>query len=78
MVKTYVLIVTVPGDTHRVAVAVREMEYVTEVHEVMGPYDIVAVIETENLQQIPGILADRIRTLDGIQSTTSLVVFPGL
>ncbi len=76
MVKAYVLIVTHPGDTHRVAVAVRAMDYITEVHEVMGPYDIVAVIETETLQQIPGILAERIRTLDGIQSTTSLVAFP--
>lgn len=76
MVKTYVLIVTHPGDTHRVAVAVRAMQHVAEVHEVMGPYDIVAEIETDSLQQIPALLADQIRTLEGIQSTTSLVAFP--
>jgi DNA-binding Lrp family transcriptional regulator len=76
VIKAYVLIVTHPGATHRVAVAVREMDHVAEVHEVMGPYDIVAEIETETLQQIPGILAEKIRTLDGIQSTTSLVAFP--
>lgn len=76
VVKTYVLIVTDPGATHRVAVAIRTLQYVTEVHEVMGPYDIVAEIETAGLNDIPAILADQIRRLDGIQSTTSLVAFP--
>jgi len=76
LVKAYVLIVTTPEATHRVAVQVRSIRHVSEVYEVMGPYDIVAVIETESLADVPGILADQIRTLDGIQSTTSLVAFP--
>lgn len=76
MVKAYVLIVTHPGATRRVAAVIRGLDHVNEVHEVMGPYDIVAVIETESLAEIPGLLAEQIRTLDGIQSTTSLVAFP--
>ena len=76
MVKAYVLIVTAPDATHRVAVHIRSIPHVTEVYEVMGPYDIVAEIETESLADVPGILADQIRTLEGIQSTTSLVAFP--
>ena len=47
-----------------------------EVHEVMGPYDIVAEIRAESLQEIPGILQEQIRSLPGIHSTTSLVAFP--
>jgi DNA-binding Lrp family transcriptional regulator len=77
MVKAYVLIVTNPGTTRRVAEALAGIPNVTTVHEVMGPYDIVAELVTENLTDIPPILADRIRTLEGIQSTTSLVAFPG-
>lgn len=76
LVKAYVLIVTAPEATHRVAMQVRAIRHVSEVYEVMGPYDIVAEIETESLADVPGILADQIRTLDGIQSTTSLVAFP--
>ena len=30
----------------------------------------------ENLQDIPRILGDRIRPIEGVQSTTSLVTFP--
>lgn len=77
MIKTYVLIVTNPGTTRRVAEALRNVEHLVEVHEVMGPYDIVVELDTESLTDVPPILSDHIRTLDGIQSTTSLVAFPG-
>jgi DNA-binding Lrp family transcriptional regulator len=76
VIKAFVLVVTQPEATRKVAQQIRALPHILEVHEVMGPYDLVAIIETETLQQVPGILADRIRTLDGIQSTTSLVAFP--
>ena len=76
MVKAYVLIVTNPGATRRVAQALAGIPNIRTVHEVMGPYDIVAELVTDTLTDIPPILADRIRTLEGIQSTTSLVAFP--
>ncbi len=76
VVKAYVLIVTEPGETGRLVEAIRKLPLVSEVHEVMGPYDIVAEIEAESLQEIPGILQEQIRSLPGIQSTTSLVAFP--
>jgi len=75
-IKAYVLVVTDPGRTRHVADALRSIPGIIEMHEVMGPYDIVAEIDTESLADIPGILADQIRTLDGIHSTTSLVAFP--
>ena len=76
MVKTYVLIVTDPGRTRHVATALSSIPHVEAVSEVMGPYDIVVEIVTDSLTDIPAILSDQIRTLDGIESTTSLVAFP--
>jgi len=75
-IKTYVLVVTDPGKTRKVVEEIRKIPGVVEMHEVMGPYDIVAEIEVANLQEIPPILGERIRTIDGIQSTTSLVTLP--
>jgi DNA-binding Lrp family transcriptional regulator len=49
---------------------------VTEVHEVMGPYDIIVEINVANLVDVPPILSTQIRAIPGIQSTTSLVSFP--
>ena len=75
-IKAYVLVVTDPGKTRQVAEAMHKIPGIIEMHEVMGPYDIVAEIEVESLQDIPPILGERIRTIDGIQSTTSLVTLP--
>jgi DNA-binding Lrp family transcriptional regulator len=75
-VKAYVLVVTDPGATKRVYDALIKINGVTEVHEVMGPYDIIVELDVPNLVDVPPILSTQIRTIDGIQSTTSLVSFP--
>ena len=75
-IKAYVLVVTDPGKTRQVAEAMHKIPGVIEMHEVMGPYDIVVEIEVESLTAIPPILGERIRKIEGIQSTTSLVTFP--
>ena len=75
-VKAYVLVVTDPGKTRHVVEEMRKLPNIVEMHEVMGPYDIVVEIEVANLHEIPPILGERIRTIEGIQSTTSLVTLP--
>jgi len=77
MIKAYVLVVTNPGETRSVVSAVKAIAGVKELHEVMGPYDIVIELEVESLSDVPPILSDKIRTIPGIESTTSLVTFPG-
>lgn len=74
-VKAYVLIVTDPVRTKDVFRQLQEVPGVQESHEVMGPYDIVIEIVAEELSQIPAILGERVRRIDGIESTTSLVAF---
>jgi DNA-binding Lrp family transcriptional regulator len=76
MIKAYVLVVTDPGQTKSVVNAIRQVEGVKELHEVMGPYDIVIELEVQSLSDVPPILSDKIRAVPGIESTTSLVTFP--
>ncbi|MGE0057947.1 MAG: Lrp/AsnC family transcriptional regulator [Dehalococcoidia bacterium] len=75
-VKAYVLVVTDPGATKKVYDALAAVKGVVEIHEVMGPYDIVIEISVPSLVDVPPILSTQIRAIDGIQSTTSLVSFP--
>ena len=75
-VKAYVLVVTDPGKTRRVKQAMRDVPGIVEMHEVMGPYDIVVEIEVADLQEIPPLLGEKIRVIEGIESTTSLVTLP--
>jgi DNA-binding Lrp family transcriptional regulator len=76
MIKAYVLVVTNPGETRNVVAAIANIQGVVELHEVMGPYDIVVEIEVDQLSEVPAILSDKIRSVPGIESTTSLVTFP--
>ncbi len=76
MIKAYVLVVSNPGATKSVYAELQKVKGVVECHEVMGPYDIVAELLVEDLAEVPPILGDHIRTIAGVESTTSLVTFP--
>jgi DNA-binding Lrp family transcriptional regulator len=75
-IKAYVLIVTDPVQTTNVLTKIRQLEAVKNSYEVMGPYDIIVEIEVNDLSEIPPILGEGIRRIDGIESTTSLVTIP--
>ncbi len=76
MIKAYILVVSNPGATKSVYKALAKVKGVIECNEVMGPYDIVAEIEVDGLGDVPPILSEEIRTIPGVESTTSLVTFP--
>ncbi len=76
MIKAYILVVANPGATKQVYEALQKVKGVTQCSQVMGPYDIVVEIEVEDLADVPPILGSHIRTIEGIENTTSLVTFP--
>ncbi len=59
MIKAYVLVVANPGETKRVVSALKTIPGVKELHEVMGPYDVVIELEVESLSDVPPILSDK-------------------
>ena len=76
-VKAFVLIVVDPAKTVTVFEQLRAVSGIAEVYQVMGPYDIVAVVEVPNLTDVPSVISRHIRAVDGIESTTTCVTFPG-
>lgn len=75
-IKAFVLIVVDPASTSEVFEKLRSVEGISEVYQVMGPYDIVAVIDADNLTQVPALISRHIRAVEGIESTTTCVTFP--
>ncbi|HMS59237.1 MAG TPA: Lrp/AsnC family transcriptional regulator [Tepidiformaceae bacterium] len=75
-VKAFVLIVVDPAKTVTVFEQLRAVSGIAEVYQVMGPYDIVAVVEVPNLTDVPSVISRHIRAVDGIESTTTCVTFP--
>jgi DNA-binding Lrp family transcriptional regulator len=76
MIKAFVLIVVDPARTVEVFDQLRAVEGIAEVYQVMGPYDIVAVVEVPNLTDVPSVISKHIRAVEGIESTTTCVTFP--
>lgn len=76
MIKAFVLIVVDPSKTLEVYNTLRAVDGIAEVYQVMGPYDIVAVVEVPTLTDVPGVISRHIRAVDGIESTTTCVTFP--
>jgi DNA-binding Lrp family transcriptional regulator len=75
-VKAFVLIVVDPAVTTEVYEQLSGVEGIAEVHQVMGPYDLVAVIDVPTLSDVPAVISKHIRRVDGIESTTTCVTFP--
>lgn len=76
MIKAFVLIVVDPAKTMDVYRNLSAVEGISEVYQVMGPYDIVAVVEVANLTDVPAVISKHIRAVEGIESTTTCVTFP--
>jgi len=69
--KAYVLIETAVGKTKDVLKSLQQMKGVREADAVTGEYDIVAVVEAEDLNSIGELVTGNIHTISGIQRTTT-------
>ena len=71
MAKAFVLIETTVGRTKEVASALEDMRGVKSVDAVTGPYDVIAIIEAETLNEIGDIVTQVIHPVTGISRTVT-------
>jgi len=69
--KAFVLIETAVGRTKEVATALRQLDGVKSVDPVTGPYDVIAIIEAESLNDIGNIVTGKIHPTSGISRTVT-------
>ncbi len=70
----FVLINSEVGIEKEVAERLREIPSVRDIWEVYGAYDIVIRVEVESLSELKGTLGIKIRRLDGVRSTFTMIV----
>ncbi len=73
-IKAYVLINTKIGKTTEVARMLAEMPEVLKLDVIMGPYDIIAEVETEDHDSLSHTVMRRIQGIDAIQHTMTCPV----
>ncbi|KXA93876.1 hypothetical protein AKJ66_00600 [candidate division MSBL1 archaeon SCGC-AAA259E22] len=74
MVEALILINTTTGVMDKVYREVRRLEEVRKSAMVTGPYDIIALVETEVIGDIRDSLIEKIRSIDGVKKTTTNLV----
>lgn len=52
-----------------------ELEGVSEVYSVAGPYDLVAIIRVRENERLANLVTGEMLKLDGIERTTTLIAF---
>jgi DNA-binding Lrp family transcriptional regulator len=70
----FVLVNTNLGADAEVGDALRKVDEVKEVYGVYGVYDIVVRIEAETLDQLKETISSKIRTLENVRSTLTMIV----
>jgi DNA-binding Lrp family transcriptional regulator len=69
--KAYVLIETAVGRTKEVTSAIQQLKGVKTVDTVTGPYDIIAIVEGESLNDIGDLVTAKIHPIAGISRTVT-------
>ncbi len=71
----YVLIKAESGKIRAVADQLAEMEEVSEVHSISGPYDILAKVRVEKYEDLGDVVPGKFQGISGIRETNTFLVF---
>jgi DNA-binding Lrp family transcriptional regulator len=77
MPMAFVLINTEMGSETEVLEALKKIGNVKEAYTVYGVYDIVARVEAENMEQLKEIITWKMRRLNKVRSTLTMMVVQG-
>lgn len=61
-------------ELERVARTLQKLPQVTDLYEVTGEYDLVALVETDTIVSFRNLLKDKILSIQGISGTNTLVI----
>jgi DNA-binding Lrp family transcriptional regulator len=69
MLQAYILIQTQTGRAAGVAAAIAGLQGVTSVSTLSGPYDVIAVTRTGDVDELGRLILEQIQTVEGITRT---------
>ena len=73
MVKGYLLIKLVPGLESSALSQIRVIPGITDINLVFGQWDAIAIAEAKTLVELVKIIVGEVRSIQGVQDTTTLV-----
>ena len=74
--KAYVLIEATIGRSREVARAIRGVKEVTESYIITGPYDIIAIVQGKDADDVNAIVTTQVHKIPGIARTVTCLTIP--
>ena len=74
MVQAYILIQTDVGKAAEVAAAIAQVKGVTLAEDVTGPYDVIARVEADSVDDLGKLVIAKIQDVEGITRTLTCTV----
>lgn len=71
MVRAYILIEMVAGQSRNLVNSLSEEPSVVDVARVTGPYDVVATLEGKDIEEISSFVSETVHSLAGVVRTTT-------
>jgi DNA-binding Lrp family transcriptional regulator len=75
--KAFILIETAVGKTREVADTLRDLGGMQSVDVVTGPYDVIAVIDTPDINTMGSLVTEKLHTISGVVRTVTCVAVGG-
>ncbi len=75
MVSAIVLLTVARDRITPLAEQLADLPGISEVHSVAGKYDLVAIIRVSDNEQLAHLVTEKIRALDGIEKSETLIAF---
>jgi DNA-binding Lrp family transcriptional regulator len=72
--KAYILITTRAGEIDVVREKLSRHEHITCADPIIGPYDIIALVETDDYTEIGTVVLRFVHELSGVEKTTTCMV----
>ncbi|MEW6609357.1 MAG: Lrp/AsnC ligand binding domain-containing protein [bacterium] len=75
-VNAYILIEAEGGKVGNACLTIRNITGVKSANAVTGVYDIIALLEAENLEKLGEMVVSKIQTVNGIRRTQTAIIVP--
>lgn len=75
--RAFILMETAVGKNKEVVASLKQLKGIQSVDSVTGPYDVIAIVEAENLNDIGDLVTKKIHPVAGISRTVTCLALKG-
>jgi len=74
MVEAYILIKVKVGSERKVVEKLKSLSEIKDINELYGEWDIIIKVQVARIEDLDGLITERIRDIDNIKLTSTMIV----